>query len=196
MTGGQAVFMLQQFVISYGTKQPDCYGDMLIEVVIVLIVTYLSWGTLTFPLMCAIAALQIMSIITREPLPQNVQYAMLAAQLIMGGYSAFFQPSTLMSQGLYIANVALTGVKIDQQIEMDNEMKRASDKMDKLKVEIEADKQKDQMQFEFNGYASAHISLGCAANPMQSVIDSMAPISSYRKTSHYIGHDLFEHVQS
>ena len=208
MTGEQAVFMFQMFNVATAQEQPDCWGDMLVGVTLVIVLTLAGCpecaaalagtATMTYMIMLTllVMTISVYYIVTRQEMPRDMQYAMLAFSIYNIAHN--WGKITGFQSTMAMVNVATTGLNMKEQDDFKDRLNEQNRKYQELKDQMEADaeKQRKIMRFVSNDYADYHIHKGCGADPMAGIKQSMDSISSYGPARHYKGHNRFYGIQT
>ena len=152
LNGKQAGFLIHQLSVSLEAKGPDCWGDMLLEVVVVIIVTFLTDGTGTAEAIAIFAAaVEIGSIITRTQLPLAVQLALFALSIGSAYEAAGKEVTTQMivDSVFQLNTLAVQIATTSDTKSTQSKLKEIQDKQAKLDNKMDADEFKRQMQFQY-----------------------------------------------
>ena len=153
LNGRQAAFLIQNLAISLESHSPDCWGDMLLEVVVVVLVTWGSsgWGT---PNAIAIftAAVSIGTIVTRTQLPPTVQFAIIVVSLANAYQAAGSQiTGKLALSALFDLNTLATQVASAHEVKSTQaKLEEIKNKTMELKDLMDADSFEQQMIFTYD----------------------------------------------
>lgn len=152
LNGKQAAFLIKNLAVSLEATGPDCWGDMLLQVVVVILVTFASsgWGT---PGAIAIftAAVSIGSIVTRTTLPPAVQFV-LAVINIANLYEEAGKEITKEVVISTLSSLNTLATELISEADMKstkNKLKEIQDKSMKLKDEIDAEEFERQIRFTY-----------------------------------------------
>ncbi len=158
------------------TQAPDCWGDMILGIVIIIVSIVLAQPEGIFLAIALMAAaIQIMSIVTRQPLSHDMQLVLAIMSLAAGAGAAAKNGVSSMTAGkvfglvTQIVNIGLKEVTYKDTKATKEYVKDVNKKIDKL-AEDDAKRFENKMRFtyssEFYEFQQRH---GIEANPYESI---------------------------
>ena len=155
------LLLLHSFSISSSVNIPDCWGDMLLSIFLVVIVTYFSAGTGTGSAAAwAMATLSVISIAGRITLPVEMQIAM---SIVALGTS--FNTSSLLQIGIQITNIGLSIYNEIARLGFEKDLKQIEDEQKALDKLIEAESFEQTMRYNYSEVYDAEVRQGHEQHP-------------------------------
>ena len=148
LTGRQASILIANFDNSVAQDSPDCWGDMILSIALIVLATVYGGPEAGAAMYAAwvVAAIQILSIVTRKPLSRNMQILVTIVSIASSWKSA-----STIGKTMVVANLAIQGMQYYEIDKTQKKLTRIHEETEKLKKEYAADTFEDQMKFAFSG---------------------------------------------
>jgi len=175
LTGAQALTMINGFDTSLSQHSPDCWGDMLLQIVLVVVVTYLSGGTAGPSALAVVSAtISIMHIMMRKPMSKELTMAL--AVITLG---ANWSQMTATAATSEIANLALKGLTIYENEAQESRMSDIQEEIKEANEEYDTLVNDKRMHFDFTEMFDYTQREGHEKNPYWEIREIYDPFTIY-----------------
>jgi len=187
LTGKQCSFLAKHITMSVGQDSPDCWGDMLVAIILVVAVTYGTAGA-GGPSATALVMMwfSIAMTVTRTQMDGRAQLIMAAIMLASGnGFGA--NSATAIAVG----NLAIQGMSIYEDMQVENAMKELDDKYKELEELNDAAAFDRRIKYIYHDSYHSSQREGHEKDPLYSIRDQYQQFSIYDQGggSHWIQQD-------